>query len=708
MSADRREAMADGPSYEQVRRRIIVFGAFFALFVVGAATLGFAQFRDNALEAASRRAHSYSHVLSAHLERLIGAVDARLTQIASQSEALGGPGGPRRPWNTLLEAARAGSASVDSITVFDRTGVARQSTRAEVIGLNRGDGLLVQALQTDRAFDFLSDAPFQSPFTQQWLLPYGRGIRGSNGGAVGTVVATVSPEALRAFYSTIDTEGGAIRVMHSSGSLVLEEPAMQGAALSQDDVVLRAWRDGRTSGAFAGPIRAGGPRMLTSFAEIAGGDLLVSVSLREDQALRSWRNDALAAGLILAGVLVAFAFASASIVAQLRAREAAERALAEQEHRLAQTQRLEAIGQLTGGVAHDFNNLLTVILNSADSAMLRASAEVQPMLQSVIQAAENGAALVRQLLAYSRRQPLSVAPLDVNEIVRSMEDMLKRTLGAQIEIAFALAPNLRPAFADRAQVESAVLNLAINARDAMPEGGRLTIETGNAILDADYVSLNPDAPTGEFVMLVVSDSGLGMSPEVAERALEPFFTTKDVGKGSGLGLSMIYGFAKQSKGHLRLYSEPGAGTTVRLYLPQHANQTAAPAPAAPGRAHAGGDEAVLVVEDEAQVRHFAAQALRERGYRVTEAGNGAEALALLDQDAACDVLFTDIMMPGMSGRELADVVRQRKPSVRVLFTSGYGDASVTRNGWLEPGARFLSKPYRAGELAAAMRALIEG
>jgi nitrogen-specific signal transduction histidine kinase/ActR/RegA family two-component response regulator len=392
---------------------------------------------------------------------------------------------------------------------------------------------------------------------------------------------------------------------------------------------------------------------------------------------------------------------------QLQAREAAEGRLIAQQVRFAEAQRLESLGQLTGGVAHDFNNLLTVIINAADSMVARVSEELRPRVDAILYAADNGAALVRQLLAFSRRQTLLFAAVDVNLIVGAMEDMLRRTLGAQVETQFVLAPDLWSAYADRTQLESAVLNLAINARDAMPDGGALTIETHNARLDEDYAAQNADVAPGEYVALAVTDSGVGMAPEVVERALEPFFTTKEVGKGSGMGLSMIYGFAKQSKGHVKIYSEVGRGTTVRLYLPRDVSGlTAAQTTVSAGSER--GDESILVVEDDPQVRQLALSSLRERGYITLEATNGAEAVALLHSDAKIDLLLTDVIMPGsMTGRDVAQYALTVRPAIKLLFTSGYADASVMRNGLVEAGARFLSKPYRGGELAAAVRALLD-
>jgi PAS domain S-box-containing protein len=384
----------------------------------------------------------------------------------------------------------------------------------------------------------------------------------------------------------------------------------------------------------------------------------------------------------------------------------------EAETLLRQAQKMESVGQLTGGIAHDFNNLLTVIIGGLDLARERVQGEVRPVIESALRAAERGAGLVRQLLAFARRQTLVPQPLDFNQLAASMEDLLRRTLGEDVEIEMKPDAGLWPTLADRGQVENALLNLTINSRDAMPAGGKLTIETGNVHLDADYAAHNAEVAPGDYVMLAVTDTGSGMPADVAERAFEPFFTTKEQGKGTGLGLSMIYGFAKQSRGHLKIYSEVGHGTTVRLYLPR---LTAADAPAAAAAAsgpaeHPRGGETILVVEDDPDVRTFVVAQLRDLGYRVIEAGDGPQAEALLDDGGQpIDLLLTDVIMPGgMTGRTLAERARQRRPQLKTLFTSGYTENSIVHQGKLDPGVNFLSKPFRRQDLALKVREVLDG
>jgi PAS domain S-box-containing protein len=379
------------------------------------------------------------------------------------------------------------------------------------------------------------------------------------------------------------------------------------------------------------------------------------------------------------------------------------------EAQLRQAQKMEAVGQLTGGVAHDFNNLLTVVIGNLDAALERVPGDTRPLVDSALRAAERGATLIRKMLAFSRRQTLVPEALDLNVLAAGMEDLLRRTLGEQVEIEMKLSPDLWPTLADKAQVESALLNLAINSRDAMPTGGKLTIETANIRLDDDYGARNAEVVPGDYVVLAVTDTGGGMRPEVLARALEPFFTTKGVGKGSGLGLSMIYGFAKQSDGHLKIYSEVGHGTTVRLYLPRQVAQTATATvtKATPGD-HPRGGETILVVEDDPLVRSFVVVQLRDLGYIVLEAADGPAAQKLLDDDASIDLLFTDVVMPGgMTGRQLADKAKRRRPGLRTLYTSGYTENSIVHQGKLDPGVHFLSKPFRRQDLAVKVRKLLD-
>jgi signal transduction histidine kinase/ActR/RegA family two-component response regulator len=398
---------------------------------------------------------------------------------------------------------------------------------------------------------------------------------------------------------------------------------------------------------------------------------------------------------------------------------------AEVEARLRQAQKMEALGQLTGGIAHDFNNLLTVIIGNLDAMMGAVDAtdnrdgRLRRRIEMALEGARRAAQLTHRLLAFGRRQPLDPRSVDVNRLVAGVSDILRRTLGATIAVEIVYEPALWPVFADANQLENALLNLTLNARDAMSDGGRLTIETANVLLDDPAAPDQTDMAAGEYVLLSVSDTGCGMPPEVLERAFEPFFTTKESGKGSGLGLSMVYGFVHQSGGHARIYSEPGEGTSVKLYLPRAADAaagssgcSAADPDETPGplpRALPG--ETVLLVEDNEAVRRYAAEALAGLGYAVLEAGTGSEAVEVAKRTAGrrLDLLFTDVVLPGgMNGRMLAEAIAGFRPGIPVLFTTGYTPNAIVHQGRLDAGVLLLSKPYRLVDLARRVREAIEG
>ncbi|HEX7441429.1 MAG TPA: PAS domain-containing protein [Caldimonas sp.] len=395
------------------------------------------------------------------------------------------------------------------------------------------------------------------------------------------------------------------------------------------------------------------------------------------------------------------------------AEHAAAAALGEVEERLRQSQKMEAIGQLTGGIAHDFNNLLQGIAGSLEVVKKRIaqgrSDDIDRFVASALAACQRAASLTHRLLAFSRRQPLDPKSLHVNPLLASIEELLRRTLGEHVGLRMMLAPDLWQTLCDPSQLESAVLNLAINARDAMAAGGTLTIETVNARFDEAPVAQARDLIAGEYVCIAVSDTGIGMTPAVLEHAFEPFFTTKPMGKGTGLGLSMIYGFARQSGGSCRIYSEPGKGTTVKLCLPRHRGDGAVAAQAAveaSGRAaHAG--EVVLVVEDEQVVRGLVVALLRELDYRVVEAPDGPAALKTLHEESRVDLLLTDIGLPGMNGRQLADAARAQHAELKVLFMTGYAENAAVANGLLAPGMAMITKPFALDALADRVRGMLD-
>jgi signal transduction histidine kinase/CheY-like chemotaxis protein len=381
------------------------------------------------------------------------------------------------------------------------------------------------------------------------------------------------------------------------------------------------------------------------------------------------------------------------------------------ENQLRQSQKMEAIGQLTGGIAHDFNNMLSVILGSIDLMQRRikkGDLAIDRFLDAVRAAAERAATLTHRLLAFARQQPLSPEPVDANRLIANMSDLLRSTLGEHIRIETVSAAGLWTSRADLHQLENAILNIAINSRDAMPEGGKLTIETANAYLDEAYCRQHAEVDPGQFVMIAISDTGTGMAPEIAARAFDPFYTTKPPGKGTGLGLSQVFGFVKQSRGHIKIYSEPGAGTTVKVYLPRLVGETKAPevsSTATVQRGRAG--EAILVVEDDPLVRKVTTDALRELGYSVQHAAGALEALAILERAVEIKLLFTDVVMPDIDGKRLADEAVRRRPDLKVLYTTGYTPNAVVHGGVLDPGVDFISKPFTLEQLGTKLRAVLD-
>ena len=388
----------------------------------------------------------------------------------------------------------------------------------------------------------------------------------------------------------------------------------------------------------------------------------------------------------------------------------AETELAAAQEALRHSQKMEAIGQLTGGVAHDFNNLLTGIIGSLDVIRRRMASgrpeEIPRFMDAASTSALRAGALTHRLLAFARRQPLDIRPNNINRLIGGMEDLLHRTLGEHIELDWSFSAELWTAFTDANQLETAVLNLAINARDAMPDGGRLTIEATNVHLDEAYTSLQEDVAPGDYVVIGVSDTGTGMPADIVARAIDPFFTTKPVGEGTGLGLSMVYGFAKQARGHLRIYSEVGHGTTIKLYLPR-ALQDAVDLEKPVEEAPRGQGETILVVEDDATVRLILADVLAELGYNVLLAADARPAIPILQSDRRIDLMMSDVMLPHINGRKLAEIARASRPDLKVLFLTGYAENAAVRGDFLDPGMDMLTKPFALDALGAKVRAMLE-
>jgi PAS domain S-box-containing protein len=388
----------------------------------------------------------------------------------------------------------------------------------------------------------------------------------------------------------------------------------------------------------------------------------------------------------------------------------AEEALRNAEDALRHSQKMEAIGQLTGGIAHDFNNMLTAIIGSMEVLKRRIKAgryeDVQTFMDGAIGAANRAASLTHRLLAFARRQPLDPTAVDVNQLIRGMEDLLKRTLGEAIALRIGLAPENWPALTDAHQLENAILNLAINARDAMPRGGTLSITTARELLAHKERFGQEEIEPGDYVVVCVGDTGVGMSEDTLKKVFEPFFTTKPIGQGTGLGLSMIYGFAKQSRGHVRIESAEGAGTTFRLYLPKYQGNVET-RDATPAReAVTGAGETVLVIEDDSAVRLIISDVLRDLGYSCIEAGDGQSALPMLTSNTPLDLMITDVGLPGLNGRQVAEIARKHRPDLKILFVTGYAEHATGRAPFLEPGMEMVTKPFALDALALKIREML--
>jgi signal transduction histidine kinase/CheY-like chemotaxis protein len=437
---------------------------------------------------------------------------------------------------------------------------------------------------------------------------------------------------------------------------------------------------------------------------------------------------------LLIGVIVLALFAAAllavAVVRETRdharaltgQNRALENAIAQRERaeaQLRQAQKMEALGQLTGGVAHDFNNMLAIIVGNLDMLIRRLSGQEKllSLAENALSGANRAAALTKGLLAFSRQQPLDPKPTDVNKCVADMSELLRRALGENIAVETVLAGGLWRAFVDTPQLESAILNLAVNARDAMSQAGgqaggtsgRLTIETSNAFLDKAYADAHDEVVAGQFVLVAITDTGGGMTPEVMERAFDPFFTTKRLGEGTGLGLSQVHGFLKQSRGHIKLYSELGVGTTVKLYLPRDTQGLAIEEPVAPRPIVANGEAfTVLITEDDPGVRSFTVSAARELGYQVIEADGAAVALERLAQRPEINILLTDVVMPGSNGRQLVDAALAMRPDLKVIYMTGYTRNAIVHNGTLDAGTRLLTKPFTLEQLDRELRDALSG
>jgi two-component system, NtrC family, sensor kinase len=543
------------------------------------------------------------------------------------------------------------------------------------------------------------------------IVPVSKWRMDSSGTFSGYTEISVSPQAFERFYEPLAKRTSASFALIREDGAVLARypvPATSGIKLDASTGFVQLVARSPEGGEYTSVSGIDQRERRFSARRLEGFPVYVTSSLETRDIVQGWLWTM--AGHLVFGVpatiffvvLILLAMRTTSeLDAEAERREAAEASLR-------QSQKMEAVGQLTGGVAHDFNNLLTIILGNLELA-LRQAPEGRPrtLLTRVHRAAERAAELTKRLLAFSRNQPLDPRPIDANRLVADMSDLLGRTLGENISIETIRGGGLWPTEADRAELESALLNLAINARDAMQAGGKLTIETGNASLDEAYCATADGVKPGQYVMIAISDTGVGMSRELIGKAFDPFFTTKPAGSGTGLGLSQVDGFVRQSGGHVRIYSEVGEGTTVKIYLPRSFAGSRPPAgEARPPESPKGSLETVLVLEDDAEVRSFVTDTLRGLNYRVLEAADGDGALVLVRQTERIDLLLTDVVMPGMNGRVLGDAAKQHRPGLKVLYMTGYSRNAIVHQGRLDPGVSLIQKPFSETALASRVHGLL--
>jgi len=535
----------------------------------------------------------------------------------------------------------------------------------------------------------------------------------------GVIETSVSPQDFQNFYARMSSSGTNYYALIRSDGFFLARYPVSGEIpdrLGEKAALRQAIVRSPETGKYTVVAQLDGVERRIGYRKLIGYPVYLLAGI-ETSAVRAEWLSGMAGHLIFGIPATAFLFGITALSLQRTRRLYAESKRREQaEDALRHGQRMEAIGQLTGGVAHDFNNLLTVIIGNLDIALrqfksgtLTAEPKLEGFINNAMQGARRAASLTSRLLAFSRRQPLDPKPLRVDRLVRGMEDLLRQSLGETIEIEVVNSGGLWWIEADPTQLEATILNLALNARDAMANGGKLTIETSNAFLDETYARKHSDVSAGQYVQIAVSDTGAGMSAEIADKAFEPFFTTKTAGQGTGLGLSQVYGFVKQSGGHVTIYSESGEGTTVKLYLPRFfaaAREESEAEPATQAKDAGGGT--ILVVEDDDGVRAYVADILRELNYRVFDARDASIALDIFAKHGdEIDLLLTDVVLPGLNGRQLADEAGARLPKLKVLFMTGYSRNAIVHQGRLNPGVEVIQKPLTQESLAAKIREVLE-
>ncbi|MGB8106095.1 MAG: ATP-binding protein [Pseudolabrys sp.] len=653
------------------------------------------------------------NILSEHASKVFQSVDLATTSVnaivgdLSDEQIEARQGALHSQLNKLEKAL----ATVDAIFIADRNGRALVSSAIFPLppDTSVADRDYFQA-QAERNAGTYVGAVLQSRATKERFFGVSRRRPADDGQFTGIIMISVVPKVFTEFYKQLAGDNSAsFSLARKDGAILARYPAPPGDVThyGPNSEFVRSIGSQPERGIVTTTSIDGTQRRI-AYRKLGNSDLYVSDGLQTDEIYSRWIRlmashliFGIPATLFLFGLVLLTIRRTQAFYAEAERRELAEQALR-------QSQKMEAVGQLTGGVAHDFNNLLTIIIGNlgiAKRGVVEARAE--RALNNALVGAERAAQLTQRLLAFSRRQPLNPRVLDVNKLILSISDLLVRTLGENIELESIGAAGLWKVEADASELESTLLNLALNARDAMPEGGKLTIETSNAYLDEGYCQQHAGVAPGQYILIAVTDNGGGMSAETIDRAFEPFFTTKEAGKGTGLGLSQVYGFMKQSDGHVKIYSESGEGTTIKLYLPRRDGNEAAHSADESVSSERGRAETILIVEDDDGVRQYASEILRDLNYQIIEAKDSASALRLLDADKKFDLLLTDVVLPGKNGRELATEVERRRPGTKVIFMTGYSRNAIVHHGRLDPGTALIQKPLIERVLAQKIRQILD-
>ncbi|MGB9315404.1 MAG: ATP-binding protein [Pseudolabrys sp.] len=669
---------------------------------------------QNALTRADEELAGSLNILSQHASGIFQSVDLTFAavdaivgdltdeQIKASDQAL------HQQLGKLEKSVKA----IDAILVADRNGHTIVSSAVYPIptGLDVADRDYFQA-QVERDAGTYVSAASRSRVRQEDFFGVSRRRSVRDGQFNGIIMISITPKVFAEFYRQLAGDTAASFTLSKSDGAILARypmPAGDVTHFRPDSGFMLSVVDHPEGGFVTTSYSVDDLQRRFAYLKLGYADLYLSDGLPIDSILYGWMRTmashlvfGIPATLVLFTLVLLAMRGTRALYAEAERRDMAEQALR-------QSQKMEAVGQLTGGVAHDFNNLLTIIIGNlgiAKRGVVEARAE--RALNNALVGAERAAQLTQRLLAFSRRQPLNPRALDINKLIVAISDLLTRTLGENIELETISGAGLWNVEVDASEMESTLLNLALNARDAMPTGGKLTIETSNAYLDDEYCREHEGILPGQYILVAITDSGAGMSAETIDRAFEPFFTTKEAGKGTGLGLSQVYGFMKQSGGHVKIYSEPGEGTTIKLYLPRREGNELVISGDDDLNSERGGGETILIVEDDDGVRQYASEILRDLNYQVIEAKDSATALRLLDADKKFDLLLTDVVLPGKNGRELANEVERRRPGTKIIFMTGYSRNAIVHHGRLDPGIELIPKPLTERVLARKIRQVLD-